>query len=241
MSKEHATHGVNDLNAPPAPHPVGEGQHVSGAHHADAGGAPHGGSPQTAAPVGAPGQRQASPGVAPQAAPGQAPEMKPSSLGVPAFKTQPVPPGGVDIHKMDESAPPTHDGTRGRKPEPPKPLAVMSASGEDAAAQPSDVSDDDLLLCCGSEQEHDSPKKATMGSLSVGATAIPWSIILAMLERIGLPIVMPSIQKLRDRVSAANWPEFIKRPILAALDAIISNPEGFAEHFQHAATVNDAE
>lgn len=94
------------------------------------------------------------------------------------------------------------------------------------------VSDAELLLCCNEEHPIGSVDKGFGSTAARGmgmAYAIPWSTIVAMLAKVGLPLAKEGLIRLRVRISMTSWPGFIKNPIMNVLQEIIDNPAIFGQ------------
>lgn len=109
-----------------------------------------------------------------------------------------------------------------------------------------DVSDQELFSCLCNEHEVGSVSKGmggssvgslTAGNRSYGAITVPWMTIATLLAKVGLPMAKPSLEKLRDRIQSSAWPNWVKAPILAALDSLLNDPTLF-ETFMRSVQIN---
>ena len=177
------------------------------------------------------------------------PSATKSTLGKPATPgPTPLVAGAVDVHKMKNEADPTFDYTKGTERVEAH-QAKLKEEKEEAEKEANEakmkkVSDDELFDALKPEEGFEDRKTAKSrkaaksakgekekyepkGAVAAmgGLMDVPWGTILSLLAKVGLPLAVPSLVKLRDRVAGTSWPGFIRNPIIAALDTLIAAPD----------------
>lgn len=101
---------------------------------------------------------------------------------------------------------------------------VKTKRVDETPPEPTEVSDEELIGALAGQHPVGAVSRG-MGSTAagIGLPSIPWSMIVTLLAKLNLPLAKMGFVALRNRLAIAAWPDFIKTPLLRALDALIAD------------------